>query len=293
MANEFLENYSQLPELLLNAQSPVILMASAETDDCIRDSCYTDTCPDCFSDCPWDGWCPSDCSDCSDAPVTYPYLSSDGSTSSSISWTVHHGTQRAYNYFRTIVMRGSTTVQDSGWGYADADYFEAIAGLSSSTTYTVYLYYSSSGSGTGISGGSINIRTEDSPSPPTYTIRATVNFDAAGGSVSPETVTGTAYNQSQPYGNVPIGFPTPTRSGYTFLHWLLDGYATQYPAGISYIYGTTSGITYTARAQWERAGTGKAFIGDGGIWKQAVPYIGDGGAWKPATENIGDGGIWK
>ena len=287
MNDEFLKSYQGLPTSLLNlAESiqPSALLAGCQfdTQDCAHDTCSSD-CVDCV-----------DCSDCSDAhPVTYPYITSGGSTSSSINWTVHHGTQTAYNYFRTIVKRGTTTMQDSGWGYADDDYIESIAGLPSGTTYTVYLYYSSSGSGTGISAGSVSITTQGSPPSPKYTITATVNFDAAGGLVSPTSITEKGYGRPKPYGTLSIDFPTPTRDGYIFLYWLLDGYTTHWPAGANDIYATSSGETYTARAQWEKQTVSKAFIGDGGVWKQSVPYIGDGGVWKPASESIGDGGTWK
>lgn len=126
----------------------------------------------------------------------------------------------------------------------------------------------------------------------TYTISAYVSFNAQGGSVYP-TYDENSKETTESWGYVDITFPTPTRSGYTFLYWLLDGYTTHYGAGTHSIYASSDGKTYTARAQWERTGTGKAFIGDGGVWKQAVPFIGDGGAWKPATENIGDGETWK
>ena len=280
--SEFLQSYGELSKNLLTAP----LISSTP-----RTGCNADT-----SDCSTDG-CPSDtiCSiECPDThPVTYPYISSNGSDSSSITWTVHHGTQTTYNYFRTIVKRGTTTVQDSGWGYADDDYIESIAGLPSGTTYTVYLYYSSSGSGAGTSAGSVSITTQGSPPSPTYTITATVNFDAAGGLVSPTSITEKGYGRPNPYGTLSIDFPAPTRDGYMFLYWLLDGYTTHWPAGASDIYATSSGETYTARAQWKKQTVGKAFIGDGGVWKQAVPYIGDGGVWKPISESIGDGGTWK
>lgn len=280
--SEFLQSYGELSKNLLTAP----LISSTP-----RTGCNADT-----SDCSTDG-CPSDiiCStECPDThPVTYPYISSGGSTSSSINWTVHHGTQTTYNYFRTIVKRGTTTVQDSGWGYADDDYIESIAGLPSGTTYTVYLYYSSSGSGTGTSAGSVSITTQGSPPSPKYTIIATVNFDAAGGLVSPTSITEKGYGRPKPYGTISIDFPKPTRDGYIFLYWLLDGYTTHWPAGANDIYATSSGETYTARAQWEKQTVSKAFIGDGGVWKQAVPYIGDGGVWKPISESIGDGGTWK
>ena len=284
MNDEFLKSYQGLPTSLLNlAESiqPSALLAGCQfdTQDCAHDTCS--------SDC-------VDCSDCSDAhPVTYPYITSGGSTSSSINWTVHHGTQTTYNYFRTIVKRGTTTVQDSGWGYADDDYIESIAGLPSGTTYTVYLYYSNSGSGTGTSAGSVSITTQGSPPSPKYTIIATVNFDAAGGLVSPTSITEKGYGRPKPYGTLSIDFPKPTRDGYIFLYWLLDGYTTHWPAGANDIYATSSGETYTARAQWEKQTVSKAFIGDGGVWKQAVPYIGDGSVWKPISESIGDGGTWK
>lgn len=284
MNDEFLKSYQGLPTSLLNLEEsiqPSALLAGCQfdTQDCAHDTCS--------SDC-------VDCSDCSDAhPVTYPYITSGGSTSSSINWTVHHGTQTTYNYFRTIVKRGTTTVQDSGWGYADDDYIESIAGLPSGTTYTVYLYYSSSGSGTGTSAGSVSITTQGSPPSPKYTIIATVNFDAAGGFVSPTSITEKGYGRPKPYGTISIDFPKPTRDGYIFLYWLLDGYTTHWPAGANDIYATSSGETYTARAQWKKQTVGKAFIGDGSVWKQAVPYIGDGGVWKPISESIGDGGTWK
>ena len=280
--SEFLQSYGELSKNLLTAP----LISSTP-----RSGCNADT-----SDCSTDG-CPSDiiCStECPDThPVTYPYISSGGSTSSSINWTVHHGTQTAYNYFRTIVKRGTMTVQDSGWVYADDDYIESIAGLPSGTTYTVYLYYSSSGSGTGTSAGSVSITTQGSPPSPKYTIIATVNFDAAGGLVSPTSITEKGYGRPKPYGTISIDFPKPTRDGYIFLYWLLDGYTTHWPAGANDIYATSSGETYTARAQWEKQTVSKAFIGDGGVWKQAVPYIGDGSVWKPISESIGDGGTWK
>ena len=283
--SEFLQSYGELSKNLLTAplrSSTSVTGCQADTSDCSTDGC------------PSDIICSSECPDCSDTPpVTYPYISSGGSTSSSINWTVHHGTQTTYNYFRTIVKRGTTTVQDSGWGYADDDYIESIAGLPSGTTYTVYLYYSSSGSGTGTSAGSVSITTQGSPPSPTYTITATVNFDAAGGLVSPTSITEKGYGRPNPYGTLSIDFPTPTRDGYIFLYWLLDGYTTHWPAGANDVYATSSGETYTARAQWEKQTVGKAFIGDGGVWKQAVPYIGDGGVWKPVSASIGDGGTWK
>lgn len=284
MNDEFLKSYQGLPTSLLNLEEsiqPSALLAGCQfdTQDCAHDTCS--------SDC-------VDCSDCPDThPVTYPYISSNGSDSSSITWTVHHGTQTTYNYFRTIVKRGTTTVQDSGWVYADDDYIESIAGLPSGTTYTVYLYYSSSGSGTGTSAGSVAITTQGSPPSPKYTIIATVNFDAAGGLVSPTSITEKGYGRPKPYGTLSIDFPKPTRDGYIFLYWLLDGYTTHWPAGANDIYATSSGETYTARAQWEKQTVSKAFIGDGGVWKQAVPYIGDGGVWQPISESIGDGGTWK
>ena len=287
--SEFLQSYGELSKNLLTAPP----ISSTPRTGCNADTtgCNADT-----SDCSTDG-CPSDiiCStECPDThPVTYPYISSNGSDSSSITWTVHHGTQTAYNYFRTIVKRGTTTVQDSRWGYADDDYIESIAGLPSGTTYTVYLYYSSSGSGTGTSAGSVSITTQGSPPSPKYTIIATVNFAAAGGLVSPTSITETGYGRPYPYGTLSIDFPEPTRDGYMFLYWLLDGYTTHWPAGANDIYATSSGETYTARAQWEKKTVGKAFIGDGGVWKQAVPYIGYGGVWKPISESIGDGGTWK
>ena len=128
---------------------------------------------------------------------------------------------------------------------------------------------------------------------PKYTIIATVNFDAAGGLVSPTSITEKGYGRPNPYGTLSIDFPTPTRDGYIFLYWLLDGYTTHWPAGANDVYATSSGETYTARAQWEKQTAGKAFIGDGGVWRQTVPYIGDGGVWKPISESIGDGGTWK
>ena len=290
--SEFLQSYGELSKNLLTAP----LRSSAPGNGCNADTtgCNADT-SDCSTDtCPSDIICSTECPDCSDTPpVTYPYISSGGSTSSSINWTVHHGTQTTYNYFRTIVKRGTTTVQDSGWGYADDDYIESIAGLPSGTTYTVYLYYSSSGSGTGTSAGSVSITTQGSPPSPKYTIIATVNFDAAGGLVSPTSITEKGYGRPNPYGTLSIDFPTPTRDGYIFLYWLLDGSTTPSPAGTNSVYATSSGETYTARAQWKKQTVSKAFIGDGGVWKQAVPYIGDGGVWKPVSESIGDGGTWK
>lgn len=283
--SEFLQSYGELSKNLLTAP----LRSSATGNVCLADTsdCSTDTCPS-------DIICSNECPDCSDTPpVTYPSISSNGSDSSSITWTVHHGTQTTYNYFRTIVKSGTTTVQDSGWGYADDDYIESIAGLTSGTTYTVYLYYSSSGSGTGTSAGSVSITTQGSPPSPTYTITATVNFDANGGSVYPTSIMEQGYGRTNPYGTLSIDFPTPTRDGYTFLYWLLDGYTTHWPAGANDVYATSSGETYTARAQWE-LGQGTGFQIDDGIgWINAVPYIDNGSGWDKYVSQLDHDGSWE
>lgn len=85
----------------------------------------------------------------------------------------------------------------------------------------------------------------------TYTASVGVTFDANGGSVSPTYRSGSITTTSQWGAYVSIVFPTPTRSGYTFLYWLLDGYTTQYSAGTNDIWGDVGGSSYTARAQWK------------------------------------------
>lgn len=127
----------------------------------------------------------------------------------------------------------------------------------------------------------------------TYTISATVNFRAEGGQVSPSSRTGYAYDQETDWGYVDIVFPTPTREGYAFTGWKLDGYTTIYQPGTHSIYATAEGEEYIARAQWERVqGTG-FLLDDGDNWINAVPYIDNGTSFVKYTSQLDHDGSWE
>lgn len=125
-----------------------------------------------------------------------------------------------------------------------------------------------------------------------YVISAYVEFDAQGGSVYPSY----DYNDAESdesWGYVDITFPTPTRDGYAFTGWKLDGYSTNYQPGTHSIYASAYGEEYIARAQWERVqGTGFQ-IDDGSGWVNAIPYIDNGTSFVKYTSQLDHNGSWE
>ena len=167
--------------------------------------------------------------------------------------------------------------------------------LDAETTYTanVLIYANSSTSSYIDELGAQQFTTPSAP-PPSYTLRATINYDANGGSGAPsaQTITGTAQSTSG-YVSGYISGTEPTRQGYIFDGWQLSGSShAPYDAGDSItVYATTGGVSYTLVAQWRQSGA-QAYIYHNGAWVPATPYIYSGGAWKPSAPSVYSGG-WK
>ena len=126
--------------------------------------------------------------------------------------------------------------------------------LDAETTYTANVLYYSAESAESYVGamGAYQFATPAAP-PPTYTLRATLNYDANGGSGAPaaQTLTGTAQSTSG-YVSGYISGTEPTRQGYIFDGWQFSGSShAPYDAGDSItVYATTGGVSYTLVAQW-------------------------------------------
>lgn len=167
--------------------------------------------------------------------------------------------------------------------------------LDAETTYTAnVLYYSAESAESYVGAMGAQQFTTPSAPPPSYTLRATLNYDANGGSGAPsaQTITGTAQSTSG-YVSGYISGAEPTRQGYIFDGWQLSGSShAPYDAGDSItVYATTGGVSYTLVAQWRQSGA-QAYIYHNGAWVPATPYIYSGGAWKPAAPSVYSGG-WK
>lgn len=127
----------------------------------------------------------------------------------------------------------------------------------------------------------------------TNTIKATLNFNANGGSGAPSSVTQTGTSSSTSgYVTIRIPSTTPSRDGYVFDGWELSGSGSIYsPNSNITLYASTSGETYTLVAKWKRKGA-TPYIYVNGVWKPAKPYIYQNGSWVEASLYLFNNG-WK
>jgi len=144
------------------------------------------------------------------------------------------------------------------------------------------------------SASNVQVRLEVVYSPPT-TYYATLNFDAAGGSGAPASISNTS-TRADGYVPFTIPYAAPYRAGYTFLGWSANqaGSGKIYQPGASDIWwGSTypGGAVYTLYAVWADAG-GSVYIFTGSGWQKAVPYVYNGG-WQKAAPHIFTGGWTK
>ena len=156
------------------------------------------------------------------------------------------------------IASGSATVYSNVNTYANAQFQFSVSGISAGTKYYVYLYsedFSSTGAigyaGNSSTSGTIECRNYYTESSSSTTYKATLNYNANGGSGAPssQTVTGTSA-----WLTATISSTIPTRSGYTFLGWSSSSTATSatYSAGGSIdLSGSTSGESYTLYAVWK------------------------------------------
>ena len=190
--------------------------------------------------------------------------------------------------FIKLVLTGSSTrtiyIDSIETGGASSNFYEDIESLTASTHYTwtaTLGYYDGSNNRqltTYTDSGSFTTPAR------TYTLKLKITYDANGGSGAPAATTYTYPDEtsSSAQKTVTLSSTVPTRSGYRFSGWLLNG--TVYAAGASVrLTATTSTAQYTAVAQWTESGF---FIWNGSAWKPATPYIWNGSAWKPAGPYI-------
>ena len=128
-----------------------------------------------------------------------------------------------------------------------------FSGLSSGTTYLVYVYAEGKNGGSAWS-GSKSIATEAN----TNTIKCTISFDANGGSGAPSSMTRMGSSTSTS-GTIQVTIPStkPTKNGYTFQYWTLSGYGDTYKYYAGSTYGfeaTTSGVSWTLVASYTFTG---------------------------------------
>lgn len=143
----------------------------------------------------------------------------------------------------------------------------------------------------------VSIRLEiDEPEPP-KTYYAQLAFDANGGTGAPAMQSGSKQNVN-PYVDFVIPYITPTRPGYIFGGWTLNGTTgTIYPPGATisvYGYNYSPGPTHTLYAVWTQDMSGMVWLSPSGIgynrgivwlyanyWRKGIPWICTGGTtWK-------------
>ena len=129
------------------------------------------------------------------------------------------------------------------------------------------------------------------------TYYAQLAYNANGGTGAPSTQYGTKQNIN-PYVDFVISAVTPTRPGYIFGGWTLNGTTgTIYPASATisvYGYNYSPGPTHTLYAKWTEDTSGRVWLSPNGIgynrgivwlyanyWRKGIPWICTGGTtWK-------------
>lgn len=161
--------------------------------------------------------------------ATLTYYPNDGSSS----WTETESGENAQGYgyvtfsLPTLSRTGYTF---NGWVFNGSTYTGSI------TLYATY------------AGNSYSVTASWTEIPSSYTIYASVTFDANGGSPSSGTTLSGTSSTTDGYvtGAAP---PAPSRTGYSFGGWQLGSTVRQ--ARESYtVYATTSGTSYTWTAIW-------------------------------------------
>lgn len=135
------------------------------------------------------------------------------------------------------------------------------------------------------------------PQPSMQTYYAQLAYNANGSTGAPATQSGSKQNVN-PYVDFAISPITPTRPGYIFGGWTLDGTTgTIYPAGATisvYGYNYSPGPTHTLYAVWTEDMSGSAWLSPYGAgynrgimwmysnyWRKGIPWICLGGTtWK-------------
>ncbi len=134
------------------------------------------------------------------------------------------------------------------------------------------------------------------PQPPTQTYYAQIAFNANGGSGAPATQSVSQQN-ANPYVEFYIPYTTPTRPGYVFGGWTLNGTTGQvYPAGAKItVYGHNypPGPTHTLYAYWTQDTSGGMWLFENNRWAKGAPWIYTGNRWVKGITWLYTNGIWK
>lgn len=134
------------------------------------------------------------------------------------------------------------------------------------------------------------------PQPPTQTYYAQIAFNANGGSGAPATQSVSQQN-ANPYVEFYIPYTTPTRPGYVFGGWTLNGTTGQvYPAGAKItVYGHNypPGPTHTLYAYWTQDTSGGMWLYENNRWAKGAPWIYTGNRWVKGITWLCTNGIWK
>lgn len=130
----------------------------------------------------------------------------------------------------------------------------------------------------------------------TQTYYAQIAFNANGGTGAPATQS-VSQQSTTPYVEFYIPYTTPTRPGYVFGGWTLNGTTGQvYPAGAKitvYGHNYSPGPTHTLYAYWTQDTSGGMWLYENNRWAKGAPWIYTGNRWVKGITWLCVNGIWK
>lgn len=130
----------------------------------------------------------------------------------------------------------------------------------------------------------------------TQTYYAQIAFNANGGTGAPATQS-VSQKSATPYVEFYIPYTTPTRPGYVFGGWTLNGTTGQvYPAGAKitvYGHNYSPGPTHTLYAYWTQDTSGGMWLYENNRWAKGAPWIYTSNRWVKGILWLCTNGIWK
>lgn len=130
----------------------------------------------------------------------------------------------------------------------------------------------------------------------TQTYYAQITFNANGGSGAPATQS-VSQQSTTPYVEFYIPYTTPTRPGYVFGGWTLNGTTGQvYLAGAKitvYGHNYSPGPTHTLYAYWTQDTSGGMWLYENNRWAKGAPWIYTSNRWVKGITWLCVNGIWK
>lgn len=186
-----------------------------------------------------------------------------------------------------------TSPQTSG-GYNT--FSGVITGLTPGTSYSWFAWLQVMQPG-GFGGDSFEQNGNFTTTPPVaQTYYAQIAFNANGGSGAPATQS-VSQQSTTSYVEFYIPYTTPTRPGYVFGGWTLNGTTGQvYPAGAKItVYGHNypPGLTHTLYAYWTQDTSGGMWLYQNNRWAKGAPWIYTGSRWIKGILWMCTNGIWK